>query len=336
MLKQNLVSIISPCYNGEEYISTFLDSLLQQDYPSVELIFVDDGSSDGTRAKVLSYVNRFKERGYELRYVHKENGGQASAINVGLKYVTGEFVMWMDSDDALVPDALSIKVEFLHDHPNIGFVICQGYMVLASDPNKVIGIQMRQHGSNNDDLFKDLINDTNVIFTPAAYLTRTTALFKAIPQRHIFESREGQNWQLLLPLAYTTTYGYIDKPLYLYVVREKSHSRKHRDYRDQVWRFNGFAELQSQTVMHIPDMPISEKERWLHNIQTITNRRKIRLALDNYHFRDWIHCWSCESSWKAQLKYNPVSFYTIKAIRSLNSTIKHILQRAGVRTHTNS
>lgn len=325
MPNSNLVSIISPCYNGEGYVEAFLDSILQQDYPKVEVILVDDGSTDNTRSKVLSYENQFRRRGYSLLYLYQKNGGQSSAINTGLGEMHGEFMMWMDSDDILMPDALSKKVGFLQNHPEMGFVICQGYVVRNSDPTHVISIQKRNHDKGIDDLFKDLLDDSNVVFTPAAYMTRVSTLFDAIPQRRIFESREGQNWQLLLPLSYAAPYGYIDEPLFKYVVRTQSHSHKHRSYMDQIQRFDGFEELQSQTVMHLPGMTTSEKEKWLRYIHVQVNRRKMMLALDEFHLRDWMCWYSSEPSWKALFVYNPVTFYPAKICRVAKNKIRHLL-----------
>ncbi|MDY5040320.1 MAG: glycosyltransferase family 2 protein [Bifidobacterium animalis] len=332
MPNSNLVSIISPCYNGEGYVGTFLDSVLQQDYSNVEVILVDDGSSDNTQDKVLSYLERFKQRGYSLRYLHQENGGQASAINAGLEEVHGEFLMWMDSDDILMPNALSKKVEFLQNNPRIGFVICQGYVVRDVDPTHVISIQKRNHKKGIDHLFKDLLDESNVVFTPAAYMARNSALLRAIPSRRIFESREGQNWQLLLPLAYTTQYGYIDEPLYKYVIRPQSHSHEYRSYENQLQRFNGFEELQSQTILRIPGMSRSEKQQWRRYIHTNINRRKMRLALEQFHLKDWLHWYMFESDCRTLFKYNPLPYYSSKIIRYIknkfntSSYLKHIMK----------
>lgn len=63
MIKQGLVSIITPCYNGEKLIHRLLDSILSQDYPSIEMIIVDDGSKDKTHDVIENYINKFKQKG---------------------------------------------------------------------------------------------------------------------------------------------------------------------------------------------------------------------------------------------------------------------------------
>ena len=71
-----LVSIITPCYNGESYITCFLDSILYQTYPNIELWIVNDGSKDKTEEIILSYKSKFDDKGYKLNYIYQENAGQ--------------------------------------------------------------------------------------------------------------------------------------------------------------------------------------------------------------------------------------------------------------------
>ena len=120
-----LVSIISPCYNGAKYVKNFLDSVLTQTYPAIELIFIDDASTDETFNIVNSYVPLFTEKGYSLLYKRMLiNCGQAAAINVGLQLFSGDYVAWMDSDDILYRDAIAKKVAFLCERKWKAAAIC--------------------------------------------------------------------------------------------------------------------------------------------------------------------------------------------------------------------
>ena len=69
-----------------------------------------------------------------------------------------------------------------------------------------------------DELFKDLLDESNVVFCPGTILVKTESLKKAIPDLDIYESREGQNWQLMLPLAYCCSVGYLDEVLFKYTI----------------------------------------------------------------------------------------------------------------------
>lgn len=260
---QDLVSIISPCYNGERYLISYLDSVLSQTYPFIELIFVDDASTDHTQVIVESYIPLFQNRGYTLIYLRQEeNKGQAAAINAGLKIVSGKYLTWMDSDDILYPEAIEKKVWFLKNNPELDFVLNWGEMVRENDLNRLLGIVKRNKPKGKDDLFKDLLDENNVVFNPGTILTRTASLKKAIPSLTIFESREGQNWQLMLPLAYSCKYGYINEVLFKYVIHEDSHSRKKRSYEEMNNRRDNFYVLLSHTIHSIVGMSAKEKYKW--------------------------------------------------------------------------
>lgn len=91
------VSIIIPCYNVEKYLEKCLESVATQTLKDIEIICVDDGSTDGTRKILELYAERY----CNFSVIHKENGGLSNARNTGLRVASGEFVMFLDSDDFL-------------------------------------------------------------------------------------------------------------------------------------------------------------------------------------------------------------------------------------------
>ena len=101
-----LVSIIIPCFNAEACLQETLDSALAQTHPEVEIIVVDDGSTDGTRALVAAYGDR-------LRVIHGPNQGAASARNTGTALARGEFLLYLDADDLLEPEAIASRLAAL-------------------------------------------------------------------------------------------------------------------------------------------------------------------------------------------------------------------------------
>lgn len=102
-MDKHRLSIIVPVYNAEEYLSRCLDSILDQDMTSYEVILVDDGSTDSSAL----ICDRYSATDPRFRTIHKPNGGVSSARNAGLNLAKGEYVMFVDSDDALIPDALT-------------------------------------------------------------------------------------------------------------------------------------------------------------------------------------------------------------------------------------
>jgi glycosyltransferase involved in cell wall biosynthesis/predicted RNA methylase len=101
--QRDLVSIVIPTYNRDEFISEAINSALNQTYTNVEVIVVDDGSKDSTREIVAKYGNR-------VRYYYKENGGIGSALNLGIRKMNGKWFKWLSSDDVLTPDAVEVLV----------------------------------------------------------------------------------------------------------------------------------------------------------------------------------------------------------------------------------
>ncbi|MDR1236179.1 MAG: glycosyltransferase [Holosporaceae bacterium] len=100
------VSIIIPVYNGSDYIREAVDSALAQTYKNIEIIVVNDGSSDDTEEIALSYGNK-------IRYFSKKNGGVASALNVGIKNMKGEYFSWLSHDDVYLPNKIEKQIEEL-------------------------------------------------------------------------------------------------------------------------------------------------------------------------------------------------------------------------------
>ena len=228
-----LVSIISPCYNGESYINRFLDSLLAQTYDKIELIIINDGSTDNTEEIIKSYEVKFTSRGYLFKYIYQDNAGQSEAINKALPIFQGEYMTWVDSDDFLPPDAIKVKVAYLENHLNVGLVVSR-VQVVSENNFENLRIQQRICPEGKDDFFFDLILGKNVYYTPGGYMVRSSMFKDAMPKPIKIQSpREiGQNFQLLLPISYKYPIGYIDDITYIYTVRNNSHSRQKHDYNE--------------------------------------------------------------------------------------------------------
>lgn len=115
-----LVSIVIPVYNGSDYLREAVDSALAQTYPDVEVLVVNDGSDDGgaTEAIALSYGGR-------IRYFRQENGGVASALNLGVREMRGEYFSWLSHDDVYLPRKVGREVAALGE--------CGGDAIVYSD-----------------------------------------------------------------------------------------------------------------------------------------------------------------------------------------------------------
>jgi poly-beta-1,6-N-acetyl-D-glucosamine synthase len=120
-----LVSVIIPAWNEEVGVLTTVKSVLANTYNNIEIIVVNDGSTDGTDAKMLSFIEAFDSKAYggkKVKYYLKKNGGKGSALNFGIKKANGEIVMTMDADSAHHPNAVANLIAYFRD-PGVDAVV---------------------------------------------------------------------------------------------------------------------------------------------------------------------------------------------------------------------
>ena len=113
-----LVSVIVPAYNVEKYIAKCLDSILSQTYTNLEVILIDDGSTDSTG----SICDNYARKDERVKVIHQENQGQAVGRNVGLREAKGEWIQFVDSDDWIEPDTLETCYRYAQEY-NVDMVI---------------------------------------------------------------------------------------------------------------------------------------------------------------------------------------------------------------------
>lgn len=106
------ISIIVPVYNVEKYVSRCIDSLISQTYKNIEIIIVDDGTKDDSGRICDQYAEKYNN----ISVIHTSNGGLASARNVGLQHITGEWVFFIDSDDFVTTDAIETLLMLCKQH----------------------------------------------------------------------------------------------------------------------------------------------------------------------------------------------------------------------------
>jgi glycosyltransferase involved in cell wall biosynthesis len=107
-----LVSIVIPAYNAANYIGDALQSVFSQDYQPLEVIVVDDGSTDGLEAALEPYRPR-------IVYHRQANGGLGAARNAGMQLATGEYIAWLDADDLIATNRISVQVAYLTHNPEV-------------------------------------------------------------------------------------------------------------------------------------------------------------------------------------------------------------------------
>jgi hypothetical protein len=124
------VSIVIPAYNGSNYLSQAIDSALAQTYKNIEIIVVNDGSNDdGATEKVA------KSYGKKIRYFSKENGGVSTALNYGIKHMTGDYFAWLSHDDIYFPSYIETHIEYLASSQNKDIVTYTDFNIVDENLN---------------------------------------------------------------------------------------------------------------------------------------------------------------------------------------------------------
>ena len=229
MLTEPLVSVILPCYNGEKYLPKFLDSLLLQNYRNIEFIFVNDGSTDNSEQIFLEFKPKLETKGWKVLYLKQENGGAASAINTGLKHFSGKYLTWPDSDDILLPDYISKKVEYMEAHCECGLLFSVAERIYPDNPAKEKQyVKCNKELLNEDNIFESLIFERNITCVPLCTFIRSANFLEINPKREIYHNGHGQNFQMLLPMVYNFKVDFIDDVLAEYVIHEDSNSNNEK------------------------------------------------------------------------------------------------------------
>jgi len=184
------VSVIIPTYNRAQMVEKAIDSVLSQTYPNIELIVVDDGSTDATREVLETYGNR-------IVAVYQTNGGAGKARNTGLGIASGEFIAFLDSDDYYLPDKIRLEAEYLCAHPDVDVVLC-GFRYI--DEEKQVDVEIKNI-EVTDLVSRILWTDIGGLFPPNLPLFRRKILEKVNGFDERLKMREEQDFWLQIALA---------------------------------------------------------------------------------------------------------------------------------------
>lgn len=122
------VSVLIPTYNYGRFVGQAVRSVLEQSYPNIEIIVIDDGSTDNTREILRPWQP-------SICYYYKTNGGTASALNFGIMKASGKYICWLSSDDIFLPDKVAKQVMQMEANPELGFSYTS-FMFIDAQGNK--------------------------------------------------------------------------------------------------------------------------------------------------------------------------------------------------------
>lgn len=167
-----LVSVIIPCYNNADMLPSAVNSVLAQDYANIEVIVIDDGSTDES-------INVLKQFGDKITLIQQENQGPAAARNKGLQAASGKYIAFNDSDDLWLPGKLTAQVNYLQHHPDFALCYCgwmewNGETSLVSVTTNLVDAApsiSSKYPENEGWIYLDLLKES-VIHTITAVLRR--------------------------------------------------------------------------------------------------------------------------------------------------------------------
>ena len=214
----DLVSIVVPVYNVKPFLKRCIDSLIKQTYNNIEIIIVDDGSTDGSG----ELCDEIKKKSQKIKVIHQENGGLSAARNTGMRYIKGKYIFFLDSDDYIKETAIEKMVNALIEN-DLDVICCNRILfwdnnkekiqykqisnVLVMDSKEAI-VQMNKYNyfdmSAHSKLFKKELFD-NIVFPVGKLSEDMFIMYK------IFEL--------------SNRIGYISEPLLYYYQRKGSISK---------------------------------------------------------------------------------------------------------------
>ena len=210
------VTIIIPIYNAEEYIKKCLDSIIDQTFKSLQVILVNDGSTDSSEQIIDKYIAKYPN---VFEKINKENGGQATARNMGIKYAKGEYVIFIDSDDYIDPTMIEELYNEAYKN-NADIAVCDYYEIKDGEKkiyrnalvnysnDNIINYALSNSSPWNKLVKLDLIKNNNITFL----------------ENYIYEDLAT----MPLLCGYAKKIEHVKKPLHNYIIRTGSTMRQEK------------------------------------------------------------------------------------------------------------
>ncbi len=223
----SLVSVIIPAYNAEGFIAEALDSVFSQTYRPLEIIVVDDGSTDKTAKIIKNYQSSLSNKTditskiiktdspeVELRYLYQKNSGPSKARNTGIKAAKGDYIAFLDADDLWIGDKLDKQMQLFKREQRIDVIFCN-VETTKSKNGKVESFIMFDRNKLNKNYFGHdciVLNPLEKLLKMNFMLTPAVIAKKACFRDGLFfneKRRYAEDWELWLNMSLHFTFGYV-------------------------------------------------------------------------------------------------------------------------------
>ena len=210
-----LVSVVVPCYNGTKFIDDAIWSIRKQTYTAVEVVAINDGSTDDSR-HLLEQHAKDDER---VHVFHQPNRGLSAARNAGIGQAHGEYICFLDADDVMLPDKLEKQVGFLSENPGVDLVYSD-YFIGDRELHPVGLVAVRIPGTDLTEAYA-----CKNWFAPMAPLVRAD-LIRKVGEFDV-NLRASEDWDYWIRCAQTGKFGYLPGVVAVYRHHD---AEMHRDY----------------------------------------------------------------------------------------------------------
>jgi len=252
------VSIIIPVYNAEKHIRNCVNSALAQTYKNIEVIIVNDGSSDKSKKIIKSF------RDQRIKYIEQENKGVAVTRNNGIRHSTGEFIAFLDADDYYFPKKIEEEVAFLEKHQEFDLVYCNAFHFYDGKPNNLYQHKGKKpSGDVFEELLKGFFGQLNTVLISK----------KIFNQVGLFDesSCHSEEWDLMLRISRAGfRFGFLDKNLVKIRIDKDSLSRMENQWKMKEHNVNAFNRLFES---------MTEAEKRKYEYQKILRNLNLKLAI---------------------------------------------------------
>ncbi|MDR1688878.1 MAG: glycosyltransferase [Clostridiales bacterium] len=278
---QGKVSMVITCYNKEEYIGDMFNTVISQEWDNLEVIIVNDGSTDGTRGIITDYVTKLEKRGYLNKVIDIENSGICTAAKKGLECATGDYICIIDADDELDTQYVSKMAEWLDNNSDYDYVVCDKRAYIISGKDKIFNditqrVQMEFFST-------EWILFTSSALTVWRYMVRSSYFRKCkVIENYNTSNRWSHEPGFIIPItAYNGKVKYINMPLY-YVNDGCDGMSKVRNDAERAFKYyNNYRILCYSAIDLLPDEAADKKRKTILKNLTDYFRANTLLSFDD-------------------------------------------------------